>query len=162
MFFLDHTKSAALRILSRALARWSKSVDERRNPVRMPELFDEFKNLQFSGHAIQKLLGEFEFGTVLDIGSGEGHHTDVFIRHGKSVTAIDYGKSIYFEKRAQERRLEAIVANFNDATFDRQFDCIWCSHVLEHQLDPHSFLRKVHSLLKEGGILAITVPPIQT
>jgi len=42
--------------------------------------------------------------------------------------------------------------------FPRQFDAIWCSHVLEHQRYPGLFLDKLFDDLKEGGLLAITVP----
>ena len=37
----------------------------------------------------------------------------------------------------------------------------WASHVLEHQANPNLFLKKIHSNLKENGILAITVPPLK-
>ncbi|MEP1385364.1 MAG: methyltransferase domain-containing protein [Paraglaciecola sp.] len=125
----------------------------------LPELEDEFKQLQFSGQGMQKLLTSYDFETVLDIGSGAGHHTDLFIKHDKQVTALDYGKSIYFEKQKNIQKLQTIVANFNDYSFEQQFDCIWCSHILEHQLNPHNFLRKVHDLIVPDGVLAITVPP---
>jgi len=39
-------------------------------------------------------------------------------------------------------------------------DAIWNSAVLEHVTSPHIFLRKLHSLLKDGGLLAIYVPTI--
>ena len=110
-----------------------------------------------SYEALEILLNEYSFETVLDIGSGAGMQTDVMISRGKSVTCIDKGGSIYFEKN---KNVNVIVDDFNAHEFDTQFDCVWCSHVLEHQLNVHNFLRKVHSCLKEGGILAITVPPL--
>ncbi len=146
--------------LVRALKRWARSL-EKLGRVAEPLLREEFSALQFSGQALQKLLDDYPFHTVLDIGSGEGHHSDIFINHGKMVTALDYGKSVYFERRKNISQLEAIVADFNTTEFNNQFDCVWCSHVLEHQLDPHAFLRRVHGLIKEGGILALTVPPIK-
>lgn len=36
---------------------------------------------------------------------------------------------------------------------------IWCSHCLEHQLNPGEFLNKVFCDLEPGGLLALTVPP---
>lgn len=119
----------------------------------------EFKEIQFAGRTLQKLLNEFEFKTVLDIGSGAGQHTEMFIQSGKDVTAIDYGDSIYF--RNNKSRLKTIVADFNEYKFDMEYDCIWCSHVLEHQLNVNIFLQKIYSLLKTGGILAISVPPLK-
>ena len=132
-----------------------------RQQITLPVLRPEFEGLMFSGLAIQKLLDEYEFDTVLDLGSGEGLHSDAFMRHGKAVTAIDFGRSVYFQKRQGTPGLETIVADFNDLVIERQFDCVWCSHVLEHQLNPHLFLRKVHGATREGGVLAVTVPPLK-
>ena len=64
----------------------------------VPKLEDRFKHHPFSGQAMQKLLKDFEFNSVLDIGSGEGLHAKVLTDNGKEVTTLDYGDSIYYEK----------------------------------------------------------------
>lgn len=120
-------------------------------------LREEFHSLRFAGHAMQKLLDDYEFDSVLDIGSGEGEHARVFARHGKRVTCIDRGLSRQFA--GAERRGEVIVGDYLETRFEAPFDCIWASHVLEHQPNPNAFLRKVHADLAEGGVLAVTVPP---
>lgn len=38
-------------------------------------------------------------------------------------------------------------------------ECIWCSHVLEHQRNPGMFLDKIFFDLNDDGLLVITVPP---
>jgi SAM-dependent methyltransferase len=48
----------------------------------------------------------------------------------------------------------------NDLSDLPQSDALWCSAVLEHVDSPHVFLRKLHSLLKSGGLLVIYVPTI--
>ena len=111
----------------------------------------------FAYEALDILLKDYEFDTVLDIGCGEGKQTDIMLANGKHVTCIDKGESVYFKKN--QHKINAIVDDFNEHEFDTQFDCIWCAHVLEHQLNVHNFLKKVHSLLKEDGVLAMTVPP---
>ena len=111
----------------------------------------------FAHEALNILLKDYEFDTVLDIGCGEGKQTDIMLANGKHVTCIDKGESIYFKKN--QHKINAIVGDFNEHEFDTQFDCIWCAHVLEHQLNVYNFLKKVHGCLKEDGILAITVPP---
>ena len=83
----------------------------------------------------------------------------MFLRHGKQVTAVDYGQSVYFEQN--RGRIDTIIGDFNEINFDQTYDCLWCSHVLEHQLNPNRFLTKVHRILREGGVLAITVPPLK-
>lgn len=60
-----------------------------------------FNSVPFAGETLQYLLNNYKFDTVLDIGSGEGKHSDVLRLKGKDVTSIDFGKSIYFEKRAE-------------------------------------------------------------
>lgn len=107
--------------------------------------------------ALAHLIENYTFQTVLDAGCGEGLHAEVFLKAGKTVTAIDYGKSEYFSKRSSD--LQAIIADFNTYDFDEAFDCVWCSHVLEHQLNVNVFLKKCFSTLKDGGVLSITVPP---
>ena len=44
---------------------------------------------------------------------------------------------------------------------DKIFYAIRCSHVLEHSLNANLFLEKINSILKEDGVLAITVPPLK-
>jgi SAM-dependent methyltransferase len=124
-----------------------------------PAVRSEFQNVQFAAAALQKLIDDFTFETVLDIGCGSGAHSEAFRRHGKKVTALDYGKSVYFEKAPSD--LVALIGDFNEMQFDQQYHCVWASHVLEHQLNVSLFLKKVFSLTKEGGVICITVPPLQ-
>jgi len=124
-----------------------------------PILRAEFAHLVLGNQAIQKLLDDFRFESVLDVGSGDGSHAACFMKAGKKVTTIDYGRSASFLRKADG--ISTIVADFNAYTFPDRFDCIWCCHVLEHQLDPHTFLRRLHNTLREDGVLALTVPPFR-
>jgi SAM-dependent methyltransferase len=49
---------------------------------------------------------------------------------------------------------------FTDFTFDGRADCVAAFEVLEHIVDPNSFLRKVRSLLAPGGHFIFTTPNI--
>lgn len=122
-----------------------------------PEVRAEFAHLATGGAALQKLLDEYEFKTVLDVGSGAGEHSEVFLNHGKTVTAVDYGRSKYFEKN--RGRVETVLGDFHALEFPVLFDCVWASHVLEHQPNAGRFLAKIASVAKPGGIVCITVPP---
>ncbi len=95
--------------------------------------------------ALNKVL-EMDFETVLDIGSGSGQHAYEFRKHGKEVTTIDLSEPADY------------VGDYMKV-FVPYHDCIWASHVLEHQRDPGLFLEKCYRDLKDDGILAITVPP---
>jgi hypothetical protein len=100
--------------------------------------------------AMKQVLEHYEFDTVLDIGAGYGLHTSTFREFGKIVTPTDlFG------------RIEGLViGNYMDLEFEPH-DITWASHVLEHQLDTHSFLKKLRKETKVGGYACITVPPMK-
>lgn len=103
-------------------------------------------HLDFGLHTMFRLLESYDFETVLDIGSGEGEHSR-FLRHfGKQVFSVDLAAGADY------------VGDFTKLVLDRQFDVVWCSHVLEHQRNVGLFLDKVSAALKDDGILAITLP----
>lgn len=99
-----------------------------------------------SSLALEKILG-MEFLTVLDLGSGEGLHAEILRKARKEVTTISLGKA-------------DIVGDFNTTELGT-YDCIWASHVLEHQRNVGLFLEKCFNCLNDNGILAITVPPLK-
>lgn len=123
-------------------------------------LRDEFKHLRHSYFALQFLLDRFSFETVLDIGSGAGRHAEVFEKYQKEVTRLDIGASCEFAKYRERGGSKVVMSSLEDYE-SLPFDCIWCSHVLEHQLNVHSFLRKARDLVKNEGVLAVTVPVAQ-
>lgn len=119
---------------------------------------EEFRGI-FANEGLQTLIDCFDFKTVLDIGSGAGVHATLLEKHGKDVTEMDFGTSIYYQEKSEKRK--AIIGDYLNYSFDVQFDCIWASHVLEHQPNPNIFLKKIHSDLREDGVLALTVPPLK-
>lgn len=113
--------------------------------------------------ALYALVQHFDFDNVLDIGCGEGWHASRLLEHGKQVTCVDLGDSCYFQKNVATEGVELIIGDYLATEFEKgkTFDCIWLSHVLEHQLDVQRFLDKIHADLSEGGVLALTVPPLK-
>lgn len=97
--------------------------------------------------ALDKLL-TYDFESVIDIGSGEGKQAEILRTDKRNVTTISLIEPA------------DIVGNFMTTQLP-QYDCVWASHVLEHQLNAHDFLRRCFELLKDDGILAITVPPLK-
>ncbi|WP_378949636.1 class I SAM-dependent methyltransferase [Mesorhizobium sp. ANAO-SY3R2] len=119
----------------------------------------EFSHLPRSGFGLQYLIDNYRFSTVLDVGSGEGAHALVLEGVGKKVTRLDLGKSAYFDKDTDSDNV--IVADLMTYQPSRVWDCVWASHVLEHQVDANRCIKKLGSLVAEGGILAVTVPPFK-
>lgn len=125
-------------------------------------LLGSFDKENLRGEKILDKFLEMKFVNVLDIGAGALEHTEVFLNKEKIVDICDYGNSVYYDRRVQniESRIRnKYIGNFNTIDFNNNYDAIWCSHILEHQVNVNLFLKKIHSLLKENGYLAIIVPP---
>lgn len=96
------------------------------------------------------LMKTNKLNSVLDIGGGEEEtHANYMRKQGLTTYVNDF-----FDNSAYQ-------GDFNSISFDRIFNGIHAAHVLEHQLNPNLFLKKIHSLLAEDGYLCITVPPLK-
>lgn len=100
--------------------------------------------------ALARLMAYDDVKTVLDVGSGAGDHARLMRGRGKSVTTISLVPPA------------DIVGDFMTVDISQGFDAIWASHVLEHQPNVNLFLRRCFSLLRDDGVLAITVPPYKS
>jgi hypothetical protein len=102
----------------------------------------------YSHLTLLKLLKHHAFDTVLDIGSHAQRVTRLFRHVGKKVTTVEVAPG--YEADYKDDYL-AIA-------FPAPFDAIWCSQTLEHQRNVGLFLDKVFDDLRDGGVLALTVP----
>ena len=101
-----------------------------------------------SNQALSFILNNINFQTILDIGCGYGKQSEVFKNNHKIVTSTDIGN--FYNG--------TVVGNYLDLNFEPH-DITWVSHVLEHQLNVNTFLKKVRKDTKVGGYTCITVPP---
>lgn len=91
----------------------------------------------------------------LEVGCGNGAHAD----HVRAQIVFGSVECIDFSGKHGDPG--HITGNYEAHEFDRPFDAIWTSHVLEHTQNPGLFLHKLHRDLREGGVLAINVPPLK-
>lgn len=150
--------------------------DERAHDARrLGSLRPEFRAVKHGRFALQKLLDEYAFESVVDVGSGTGEHAELFTKHGKHYTGIEFGGPTMTERTARTRRARRRSAQRGNATTVKgdfntmdlsslhgAFDVVWVSQVLEHQLDAQAFLKRVVSLCKEGGLIVLGLPVIKT
>ncbi len=123
-------------------------------------LYQSFSWKMLAKDCLWKLIREYNFKTVLDLGAGEGLQSRIFQNNDKVVTAIVGDNTCDFSAE-NFKDIELIQQDYLKTRFNKKFDCIWASHILEHQLNIGLFLRKIHNDLKDDGILAITVPPCE-
>jgi len=89
--------------------------------------------------------------TLLDVGCGRGD----FLRyaHSKGVKTKLCGIDITLN---QEKGIEFLQGDFSAYTFERQYDFIVSTMVIEHIDDLTRFVRKIYECLKPGGTIFLT------
>jgi SAM-dependent methyltransferase len=145
-----------MRVISQgqSLANDDAEFDKKMN--KRWSMFEFLKQKQrplWAQYVLDKFLQMSPRGDFLEIGCGNGAHSEYVYKSGvfDSLTCIDLGHG--------HQSASHIAGDFEKFEFDRQFDAIWCSHVLEHTRNPGLFLDKLNAVLKEGGILALNIPP---
>ncbi|WP_035587202.1 class I SAM-dependent methyltransferase [Hippea jasoniae] len=106
--------------------------------------------------------------SVLDVGCGSGRHTLALLREGFSVTAVDTSETALgilkslvnnFKENINDK-LKIMQGDIKNMPFNNNsFDAILCWGVL-HYLDTEELkkaIKEMHRILKEGGLLALTL-----
>jgi SAM-dependent methyltransferase len=111
--------------------------------------------------ALEALLAEPNIKTVLDVGCGPGEHARHLSSAGKRVIGVDPAAVEIGSSEKNGGSMMLLQADYLDpeTLFAEPFDAIWCCHMLEHVDDPQAVLCKMHQDLRDGGLLALTVPP---
>ena len=98
---------------------------------------------------------------VLDIGCGAGTMGAWLKEHRDcSVTGVTH--SAEEAERAARRLDQVVLADLDHFEADAlgSFDCVLCSHVLEHLVEPHSLLAKLRPLISSDGSLVVALPNV--
>ena len=90
-----------------------------------------------------------KFKTSLDIGSGEGVHTEIMRHAGLKVTGVD--------KHSEKADYNMDFMSWSRAR-QMNFDVVFCSHVIEHQRNVGDFLDRIYDVLSDDGVLIISAP----
>ncbi|MGQ0603447.1 MAG: class I SAM-dependent methyltransferase [Anaerolineales bacterium] len=128
-----------------------------------PEWFMSFVSAPFVGGHLD-LRGK----TVLDVGCGYGDLCMWLVEHGAAEVhgvdvdplRVEAARRLAAEKGV-EHQVKLACADFVNAYLPgTQFDLVLSLDAFEHIPDPLACLRKIHALLKPGGVLATLFGPL--
>lgn len=139
-----HSKSAALR----------KIPDKKNFTYRL--LIDFLKNNLFNMKA-------FQGKSILDLGCGVGSVSLYLAHSGYDVTGIDISiNAINAARKAQKnlniKNVKFILGDVSKKKFNKKFDVVILSEVIEHIKDDSALLRNVYKILNKNGLMIITTP----
>lgn len=117
---------------------------------------------------MQDLLGSGQFcrsDSALDIGSSAGAYSKIIFDLGfRYVCGIDVVPESVdnarrsFAIREGGRSLEFFAADATGLSTSRKYDMILCTEVIEHVENPVALIRRIQSLLSQGGIAVVSIP----
>ncbi|GAQ81373.1 S-adenosyl-L-methionine-dependent methyltransferases [Klebsormidium nitens] len=96
------------------------------------------------------LLAPKQGERILDLGCGDGPLMGPIAAHGCSVVGVDYSEDMIL--KAQEKGLDAHVADGQSLSFDNEFDAVFTNAALHWmKRDPDGVITGVKRALKQGG-----------
>jgi 2-polyprenyl-3-methyl-5-hydroxy-6-metoxy-1,4-benzoquinol methylase len=107
---------------------------------------------------LREILGDLKWTgqSHLDVGCGSGYLLGQSKQAGLSVQGIEPGP---WGRKASERWSIPVESNFLRANhFDRPFDLVTATDVIEHQADPVKFLNVLKSNTSDTGLIVISFP----
>nr|WP_315148849.1 class I SAM-dependent methyltransferase [uncultured Flavobacterium sp.] len=110
----------------------------------------------------QTILNEVSFSktmSIMDFGSGTGLLLSEIAPYVGEITAVDISSAMteVLQSKKEEIKcpVQIVQMDLTTATLDKKFDAIISSMTIHHIQDILSLFEKFHSLLKEGGSIAI-------
>jgi 2-polyprenyl-3-methyl-5-hydroxy-6-metoxy-1,4-benzoquinol methylase len=94
---------------------------------------------------------------ILDIGSCMGDFLKVAQKYYSNCIGVDIAQNMA-EYVKSKLKLKVYIDSFADINFSEKYSCVHMSHVIEHIPNPKEWLLKAKQILDEQGILALSVP----
>jgi glycosyltransferase involved in cell wall biosynthesis/ubiquinone/menaquinone biosynthesis C-methylase UbiE len=150
--------------VARAVGRYKKT---RQSLAKFPEFEEYFVHypIKTSPHSSHTFVKD-AVGTgqdVLDIGCGEGFLDNEFKEAGNRIWGIDFIPHAKFSSVMEgyaQADLNSGLLPYPTMLEGRQFDKILLMDVLEHLQSPENMLRDCKPLLRQNGILLVSVPNV--
>ena len=140
---------------------WSKSLNANIEPrFHFPKLLNGMTSMIGKNLKVPfgwELLATLPKGRFMDVGCGNGQVVDVASQLGWDAMGLEIDpEAVLSARRSGLNIVEGSYEKLSE--YKQEFDCIFCSHVLEHVHDPRNMLAKLKSAIKIGGVLIISLP----
>lgn len=124
-----------------------------------PGYFYAYQNRSFE--AIKFLKDNCNIsGSVLDIAAAQGNFSLRLAEIGFDVTWNDLRGDLadYVRLKWEKGKVDFNTGNIFEIDFDRLFDAVLATEIIEHVAHPDEFLNKISKLIKPGGHIVLTTP----
>lgn len=106
-------------------------------------------------------IGSVEGKDVCDVGSGRGFFVKLMLEaKARSVTAVDIAAPA-LAKVAETYGVRSFLANAENLPFEREFDVLVATDIVEHVLNVSNFLVSANWALRDNGLLVVRVPYLE-
>lgn len=98
----------------------------------------------------------------LDVGSNYGFMVEAAACLGFDATGVEINAGLIDAARKQFPGRDFRAGALEEQNFEGTlFDCVYCSEVIEHTVDPAGFARSVAKAMRSGGLLYLTTPHLR-
>jgi 2-polyprenyl-3-methyl-5-hydroxy-6-metoxy-1,4-benzoquinol methylase len=105
------------------------------------------------------LVSRFKGGRFLDLGCGVSTPSHLALQKSDDVWAMDFSDKLIKSLRYRFTDINYVTGDVRDIPFKNNFfDYIVMGEFLEHMEEPDKIIKIAVDLLKDGGIIAISVP----
>lgn len=109
-------------------------------------------------YMIRSFAPFFRTGSLLELGSFKGDFTNLISQHFNDITCLEASaEAIQVAQRKFAGGVQFVHSTLEAATFERQYDNIVLTHVLEHLDDPVRVLKRINDewLAKDGRFFLV-------
>jgi ubiquinone/menaquinone biosynthesis C-methylase UbiE len=131
--------------ISSSYDAWSEQYDKNINKTR-----------DLEAAAIRKMLQDYSFRKVLEIGCGTGKNTEWLSLRAEHIIAVDFSEKMLAKakQKISGKKVDFILADIEKPWHfnEKKFDLVTCSLVLEHIENPDPLFERISAALPAGGI----------
>lgn len=118
----------------------------------------EYRNHTYYEELVDDSLIPFDNikkGTLLDVGCGDGLHTQLLYQRGFDVTGVEVEElGIKYAREMCSNKIEFINSSIEDfLKSDRSFDYLYCLNTIEHLEDTNTIIEVMKNIKNFGVII---------